>query len=340
MKVAILGAGAMGTTLGAFLSRKNVPVDLIDSYEEHVKALNQNGAQVTGCENFVVPVHALTLDQIEDTYDLVFLLTKRTHNVECLTKLLSHLAEHGTVCTLQNGVPEPEVADIVGKERTVGGACRWGATFIRPGIVKLTSDLANREILFEIGEMDGKITDRLKMVSDILGNMGKAEMADNFIGARWLKLLLNSSMSGMSAALGTAYYRILENDKAMTCLAYLASEVYHVSVAAGVHMTETNGLNPKEIGDFKTPSELERSKGYLYRNYYPQRTGKASMLQDLERGVKTEVDMINGFVSATGRKCGVPTPFNDKVVSIIKDAENGVHPAEFSNLDLFEIPEI
>ena len=339
MKAAILGAGAMGTTLGAHIARKGVPIDLIDPYEAHVEALNKNGARVTGCDDFVVPVHALTLDQMEGVYDLVFLLTKQTHSKESLLKLLPHLSETGTVCTLQNGVPEPAVAEIVGQARTVGGACRWGATFVAPGVVKLTNQLSSRPVSFEIGEVDGRITDRIKMVGATLDYMGHAEITDNFMGARWLKLMLNCSMSGLSSALGTIYEPVLNSDKAMTCLSYLASEVVHVSRAAGVRMTDTNGLNTAEIADFTTQAELERSKGYLYRNYYPLRTGKASMLQDLERGVKTEVNVINGFVCEYGRKYGVPTPFNDKVVEIITAVEKGTRTLDFEkNLDCFEIP--
>ena len=200
LKAAILGAGAMGTTLGAHLASKGVPIDLIDPYEAHVEALNKNGARVTGCDDFVVPVHALTLDQMEGVYDLVFLLTKQTHSKESLLKLLPHLSETGTVCTLQNGVPEPAVAEIVGQARTVGGACRWGATFVAPGVVKLTNQLSSRPVSFEIGEVDGRITDRIKMVGATLDYMGHAEITDNFMGARWLKLMLNCSMSGLSSA--------------------------------------------------------------------------------------------------------------------------------------------
>lgn len=177
------------------------------------------------------------------------------------------------------------------------------------------------------------------MVGDVLSHMGHAEIEDNFMGARWLKLMLNCSMSGLSAALGTPYQDVLNSDKAMTCLSYLASEVVQVSRAAGVHIKDVNGLNTAEIADFTTASELERSKGYLYRNYYPLRSGKASMLQDLERGVKTEINVINGFVCSAGEKYGVPTPFNDKVVELITCIENGTKTLDFAaNLACFEIP--
>ena len=316
----------MGTVLGAFLTRNGFPVDLIDSYPAQVDALNEKGAGVVGCAELTVPVRALLPEQMEGVYDLVFLMVKQTNNEASLRALLPHLGENSTVCTLQNGVPELAVAEFVGRNRTVGGACRWGATFVEPGISELTNALSARTVLFEIGEIDGRITDRIRAVAEVLGHMdnGKVEITDNLMGARWLKLMLNCCMSGLSSALGCTFESVISSEKALACTSYLAAEVVHAARAAGFQLTDTNGLNTAEIADFQTAEELERSKGYIYRNYYPLRTAKASMLQDLERGKKTEIQMINGYVSAMGRKYGVPTPFNDLVVKIITDIEAAV----------------
>ena len=342
MKAAIMGAGAMGTVLGAFLTRNGFPVDLIDSYPAQVDALNEKGAGVVGCAELTVPVRALLPEQMEGVYDLVFLMVKQTNNEASLRALLPHLGENSTVCTLQNGVPELAVAEFVGRNRTVGGACRWGATFVEPGISELTNALSARTVLFEIGEIDGRITDRIRAVAEVLGHMdnGKVEITDNLMGARWLKLMLNCCMSGLSSALGCTFESVISSEKALACTSYLAAEVVHAARAAGFQLTDTNGLNTAEIADFQTAEELERSKGYIYRNYYPLRTAKASMLQDLERGKKTEIQMINGYVSAMGRKYSVPTPFNDLVVKIITDIEEGRRRAEFGNLALFVLPEL
>ena len=107
MRIAIMGAGAMGTTLGAFLSRKALAVDLIDTYQAHVDALNEKGAHITGCVDLTVPVHALTPDQMEGIYDLVFLMVKQTNNEESLGQLLPHLSEESTVCTCRTACRSP-----------------------------------------------------------------------------------------------------------------------------------------------------------------------------------------------------------------------------------------
>lgn len=87
MRTAILGCGAMGTILGAYLARAGCPVDLIDSYQEHVDALNQHGAHIIGTQEFTVPVRAITPEQMMGQYDLVFLFTKQTANHTVLPRL-------------------------------------------------------------------------------------------------------------------------------------------------------------------------------------------------------------------------------------------------------------
>lgn len=142
MRVAILGCGAMGTVMGAYLTQNGCPVDMVDNYQAHVDALNETGAHIVGMVDKRVPVRAMTPEQMEGIYDLVFLFTKQTANNQVLPALLPHLGEHSTVCTLQNGVPEPYVARHVGAGRTVGGTVLWGATFLSPGVSELTQNIS------------------------------------------------------------------------------------------------------------------------------------------------------------------------------------------------------
>ena len=210
MRVAILGCGAMGTVLGAYMTKNGCNVELIDSYEAHVQALNEKGAHIVGTVDFTVPVKAITPGQMEGIYDVGFLFTKQTANDEVLPNLLPHLGPDSTVCTLQNGVPEPFVAAHVGKARTVGGTVLWGATFQVPGVSELTQDLSRNDHLFEIGEMDGTITPRIRQVADVLGYMGPTAVTDSLMASRWGKLINNACMSGMSAACGTTFGGVLD----------------------------------------------------------------------------------------------------------------------------------
>ena len=163
MRAALMGAGSLGTIIGALVAKNGGDMTLIDANRAHVDALNKNGAHVIGkMELSHVPVKAITPDEMDGIYDLAILLAKQTYNDVALRQLLPHLGENSVVCTLQNGVPEESVGKIIGPERVVGGIVGWGATFRGPGISELTSDIS--AMRYEIGEVDGSKTDRKSVV--------------------------------------------------------------------------------------------------------------------------------------------------------------------------------
>lgn len=339
MRVAIYGSGAMGTVLGAFLAKNGQAVDLIDSYGAHVEALNEKGAKIVGMADFTVPVKAYTPEQIEGTYDIVFLFTKQTANSEVLPHLKKFLHEDSVVCTLQNGIPEYSVDELIGDNRTVGGTVLWGATFVGPGVSEVTQDVTVGDILFDIGEIDGQVTDRIKEVAKVLEVMGPVTIVENMIGARWSKLLLNSAMSGMSAALGSVFKGVLDEPKASACLSYIASEIVQITDLLGVDLEPAMNLPMREYGLIGNEEEFARSQSHFNTFYADKHTAKASMLQDLENGKKTEVEMINGFVVAAGKEHGIETPFNSTVVKIVQGIENGELELTMDNLKYFNLPE-
>ncbi len=339
MRVAIYGCGSMGTVMGAFLNKGGIDVELIDNYKEHVEALNNKGAHIIGCVDITVPVKAITPEQMEGKYDIVFLFTKQTANSEALPHLKKFLNDDSVVCTLQNGVPEYSVSEYIGGDRTVGGTVLWGATFISPGVSEVTQDVTSGDILFDIGEIDGKITERIKKVAGVLEHMGPVNIVENLMGARWSKLICNSCMSGMSAVTGSVFGDVLNNLKASACLGLIAKEIVEICGAAGVQFEDVMGMDMRDWGKVDTYEDYALSQRCFRKFYADKRTAKASMLQDLEKGKKTEVDMINGFVVEQGKKYGIPTPFNDIAVKVIKGIENKELPLSMENLKFFNIPE-
>lgn len=336
MRVAVLGCGAMGTILGAYLTQNGCPVDMIDNYEAHVQTMREHGAHVTGTVDFTVPVNAITPEEMEGIYDVVFLFTKQTANDVVLPNLLPHLDENSTVCTLQNGVPEPYVARYVGKERTVGGTVLWSATFQGPGVSVLTQNVENLDHFFDIGEIDGADTPRIHKVAKILSLMGPTTVSSSLMASRWGKLVNNACMSGMSAACGATFGGVLENPKARACLSYLGREVKACCEAEGYQMPLlVLGLSPESL-DICSQAQFDENQALFTFMYQPALPSKASMLQDLEHGRKTEVGMINGYVSEAGRAHGIPTPFNDTVVKIVQKIERGELPLSMDNLRFFD----
>mgnify|MGYP004670370729 CR=1 FL=1 len=337
MKVAILGSGAMGTVLGAYLSKNGCPVELIDNYQAHVDALNKSGAHIIGTVDMTVPVKAIRPDQMDGIYDIVFLFTKQLANDAVLPLLLPHLGEHSTVCTLQNGVPEPFVANYVGEDRTVGGTVLWGATFIGPGVSELTQDISQSTHLFEIGEIDGSIGSRIKQVADVLGYMGPALVTDGLMDSRWSKLVNNACMSGMSAVCGCTFGEVLDNPVSLACLSYIGHEVKQCCEAEGhkLHPLLSLPYTPDCLA-LRNQEEFYASQKMFLDAYEGLRPAKASMLQDLEKDRPTEVRMIDGYVCQTGKKHGISTPFCDKVVEIVEAIGRKELPLSTENLNLFD----
>jgi len=335
MRVAVLGCGAMGTVIGAYLTKNGCPVDMIDSYEAHVKKLNEEGAHITGTVDMKVKVKALLPEEMTGKYDLVFLMTKQTVNDIVLPHLLNFIHDKSTICTLQNGVPEPYVASFVGEERTVGGTILWGATFIEPGVSEVTQDLSRNDHLFEIGEMNGSMGDRIMEVAEILNYMGPTHITNHLMDSRWGKLINNACMSGMSAVTGGTFGDVLDNDIARQCLSYLGQEV-KLCCEADHHKLPTllHEQSPATL-DLLDQSMFLANQEMFLTMYSDMRAAKASMLQDLEKGKLTEVNKINGFVSQMGRKYGIPTPFNDKVVELVTKIENGELSLNMTNVDYF-----
>jgi 2-dehydropantoate 2-reductase len=213
----------------------------------------------------------------------------------------------------------------------------WGATWVSHGVSMLTSE--PDKMTYDVGELDGVISDRLKKVAEILSLSAQAEITTNLPGARWTKLLINATFSGMSAALGCSFGDIMDDGKALSCVAHIANETIGVINKLGITMEPIQGHDLRMLAFSDKAGMI--SKFPIYKAVYgPHRSLKASMLQDLEKGNKTEIDAINGVISIWGKKLDVATPINDQVVEIIKGIEAGHYTYTFENLDLFKIPEL
>ena len=338
MKTLIIGAGSIGTVIGALMAKNGGDVVMVDAFEANVKALNERGATITGNMEVNAPVKAIMPDQMEGIYDFVILITKQVTNGQVLKQLLPHLDVNSTVCTLQNGVPEDYVASVIGAERTIGGAVGFGATWLEPGVTKLTSTKKVMEnFAFDIGEISGEITPRILEVQKQLSLVGHTDVLDNLMGVRWAKVLMNATFSGMSAALGCTFGDVLNDPDAIRCVAHIADETIKVSRACGITMAPMQGKDFTLL-ELDSPEDIPDKISFYHEVWDQHAQLKASMLQDLEKHRKSEIDYINGYVCKKGREAGIPTPYNDMVVAIVKNSEaNQSVNTNMAALDMFRV---
>ena len=342
MRVAIFGAGSLGTVLGAFISRNasgsdvdlGSGIELYNRNTSHVAALREHGAIIDGEISFTQPVKAFLPSEMEGFFDYIFLMTKQLENDSVVRFLCEHLKENGAICTTQNGLPEPLIAEIVGEDRTLGCTIGWGATMKQSGHSTLTS--SPDRLCFDIGAISEGGKKHLGTVKAILQLMGPVRISDNFIGSRWSKLLINSAFSGMSTIIGDTFGAVCDNRKARKCAQEIIKECIEVCKANGVKIEPVQGNDIVKLFDYNSafkkwisfiliPFAMRRHRGIT-----------AGMLIDYRNGKKCEIDAINGSVCREGDRVGVETPFCDKVVELVHGYEKGIGKPSYESLDAFD----
>ncbi len=333
MKCAIYGAGSLGTVLGAYMTKNGADVELINRNKAHVAALKEKGAHITGTVEFSTSVNAITPDEMSGKYDVFFLMTKQLFNKEVVTMLKDYLTEDGVIVTLQNGIPEPGIAEIVGKNHTMGCVVEWGATLSAPGECILTSDPDS--LSFHMGKMDGITDAQFELVKGLLEKMCPVYFEENLLGARWSKLLINATFSGLGTVVGGVFGDVSESKDVKPVAVRCMKECIDVGHAAGEEFAPVQGKDITKLFYYKNGLKRAFALLLLPIAMKKHRAIEPSMLQDLKKGKPCEVDAINGVVCEWGRKCGVPTPVNDRIVEIIKKEQSGELKLEHSNIKYF-----
>ena len=333
-RYAIYGAGSLGTVLGAYITKNGGKIDLINRNKAHTEALRTKGAIINGTVEMTVPVSALTPDEMSGEYDVILLLTKQLLNKEVVTFLKGHLAEDGVIVTLQNGLPEPGIAEIVGSNRTMGCVVEWGAALTSPGVCTLTSEVDS--LSFHMGKMDGITDEKFNEVKELLELMCPVHEESNLIGARWSKLLINATFSGLGTVVGGVFGDVSEVKAARKVAIRCMKECIDVGHAAGAEFAPVQGKNITALFYYKGAVKRTIATMLIPIAMKKHRNIEPSMLQDLKKGKVCEIDAINGVVCEWGRKCGVKTPFNDKIVEIIKKCEKGELTPCAENIKYFD----
>jgi 2-dehydropantoate 2-reductase len=317
-RIGIVGAGAVGSVVGGLLTKAGHDVTLIDQWPDHVEAMRRRGLHLSGtCGDHLVKVKALHLheaQQLGHHFDAVFVAVK-SYDTEWATALgVRHLDPHGgVVVDFQNGINDERVARLAGKARTLGCVILIGAGMYEPGHAMRTDP---GTLGFKIGEHDGSDTDRARELVRIMNDVAPSKLTTNLWGERWSKLAVNcmaNPVAGLSG-LGTADVRT--HPGASRVAIHLAAEAIMVGRAAGYEVEPVWGFDAQRYVDAYEGRGLEQLQEELRATAAGRGGGRPSMLQDVMRGRRTEIDHLNGYVAQHGRRVGVKTPFNDAIVDM------------------------
>jgi 2-dehydropantoate 2-reductase len=303
MRICILGAGALGCAIGAGLAEGGADVTLINRNAAHVDAINAYGLRLRDHDGERrVRIKAATSAVRVGPVDLVILLVKSFHTREAMDQAGPLLAPHTLVLSLQNGLGHEDVlAEYVGRERVLAGKTYVGGTLLGPG--HIIHGVRGKETV--IGELDGRVTDRVRAVAREFERADMLiEISDNIMGTIWDKLLINVA-TGAVTAISRMPYGDLYGCGPLEAVGVAAvREAMEVAHASGVRLS------------FTDPYEAWRKAGAGLPVDF-----RTSMLQSLDKGSVTEVDFVNGAVVDRGARLGIATPVNRTLVACVKGIE-------------------
>ena len=314
MKICMLGSGALGSVIGGALTEAGFEVYLIRRSPDHVQIMNSQGLKLReGGSDRIVKVRAVTDCRDIGPVDLIIVLVKAYDTREAIEQALPIIGDETVILSLQNGLgAEDIIAERVGKEHILGGRTYVAGMPLGPGHM-IAGIKGKRTVM---GELDGSITERVNRIAEAFNRAGmETIISGNIIGLMWDKLLINVATGALSGMTRLSFGGLYQVQEIRDCAIEAVAEAMAVAKASGVTL-ET--VTPEEAW-LKAPAGLPGEF-------------KASILQSLEKGVRTEIDFINGSVVRWGEKCGVPTPVNKTLVAGVKGIEYWMtHYAEKQN---------
>lgn len=334
-RIAVLGTGAIGSSVGADLTRAGEDVHLVDQWPAHVEAMKARGLRVNMAEGDVhVDVRALHLCEVctlTQPFDLVFLACKSPDSHWLAEFIEPHLAPDGVLVSLQNSLNDEWVAPIVGYERDVACVVELAAELWDPGVVKRHTSPAHT--WFGPGELHGRVTPRVQEIARILGAAGRTELKPNVWGAKWSKLTVNCMSQAVSGILRISDWEISQSPALLELSMRIGRECLRVGTALGYQMEPIFGMTAEELMG-ASDEGLKRMLLTLFSHI--GRKSINSFLQDLIKRRPTEVHHMNGLVAEKGRRAGVPAPMNEGITRIVDEIERGRLEIGQHNLERLE----
>jgi 2-dehydropantoate 2-reductase len=333
-RIAVLGAGAIGSSISADLTKAGHEVTVIDQWPAQVEALKTGGLCIQMPDGEVkTPITALHLCDLASAnleFDIVFLAVKSNDDRWLAEFIKPYLKSDGVLVGTQNGMNDDTLATIVGKSRVVGCAMELSAEIFTPGLVKRNT--THKTTWFAVGELDGLYTPRAKEIAALLGHVGRCDVTSNIYGAKWTKLIANTMTMGPFGLLGLGNSEAANLPGMFELSVQLGRESFAVGAALGYRTEAIFGLRADEFAgssDENLVTAMKTLLGHVSR-------GRTAPIHDHIKGRRSEMEFISGVVSKKGRELGIPTPFNDAVVEIDRAINRGELKMDRSNFELLK----
>lgn len=335
-RIAIIGAGAVGGYVGAHMAQAGEDVTLVDMWPENVEAIRARGLRISHLRDvpeFSVPVRALHVTELqglsrERPVDIAFVCVKSYDTAWATMMVRQYLAPGGFVVSLQNCMNEETVAGVVGWGRTLGAiASLITVDLCEPGHVRRAAGRSGAQhTVFRVGEVHGRATPRAQEVARLLALSDSTKITANLWGERWTKLVANAMANGLSACTGLITRDLLLDDRLRRFTARLGSEAIRIGQALGYTLEEIHHIAPEVIAR-AGEGDAEAARHYDERRLADAAGGggahRPSMGQDMEKGRRTEIEFLNGYIVDRGQEVGIAAPANAALTDIVRRVERG-----------------
>ena len=349
MKIGVLGAGLIGGIVAIGLHRGGYDVLVIDPWKPHVEAIRTTGFKLTGyyagepvewCG--VLPaIHVDELDQFRSKLDLVLLAVKGYNTRWCVERIEPFLTEDGLLVSVQNGINEPTIAEVVGPERTIGCETMMGGQTWEPGHIHRTQGGTPGVMDYMIGEYTGGITTRVEQLAQMLrDHVGTCGVSDHIMDEVWTKFVVNCG-GNLLAAITSWDTRELSLNHTARLRWALQNEAIKVCEQTGIKVGNVGG----SVGVILTAEDIKQAAQGLRPDLEEEVVERAkssvivtrpSSMHDALRGTPIEVEELNGHVLRLAEELEMPVPYNRALVRVARLVnEHKLRPYP-SNLALFQ----
>ena len=326
----IWGAGAIGGTIGAFLSRAGFPVLLVDAVSQHVEAMNTQGLTISGpVDAFTATVEAAVPAQLSGVYPRILLCVKGQDTPVAMDMLIPYLAPDGYVVSVQNGLNEQIIAERIGPERTIGSFINFGSDYLGPGEI-LYGGRSN----VVVGELDGAMTARVHDLCAVLQHFEpNAMVTSNIWGYLWSKLAYCSLLFS-NALVDAQLDEVMAAETYRPVHAELVREVIRIAEAKKIALESFNPFDPN--GFTREAGEADANRAFDL--IVEQRKGTAKKHSGMWRDIavrkrRTELDTLLLPVVQEAKAHHLQTPLNDRLIELIRDLEEGRRIQSWNNLE-------
>lgn len=335
MKITIVGAGAIGGVIGAYLAKGGRNIEFVDVVEEHIEALKTHGIQIIAQEEtFTVPVKAYTPEKLlqkQETLQCLLLCVKAQHTQKALQPFLPMMDKNSFVVSVQNGLCEMEIAELIGMERTVGGFVNIFADYLEPGVISYggKGELA-------IGELNGKTSPRLKALERAMSVLDRITISANIPGFLWAKLAYGAILTA-TALTNETIADIIDNHRYRNMLMNIAAEVLAVADYAGVKAVAFDDWNPEDAYPIENRNNEQMNKQLdvhvkRLRSYSKVYSGIWRDIVVRKRKTEKPYHFIPVFKLAT--EANLDMPLCKLLLAMLSEVEIGKRPLSIDNLEV------